>query len=104
MSADTDVPLGGSTGAGLKVGASATQRTPPRRWIGSLIAPVATAPYTCSYVLLLLVTTVLLRHVRPGTARTLLAGSSTDVAHLARDPLEVLVASGLWLPGNSWWP
>lgn len=62
------------------------------------------APLTSTYLLILLATTVVLRHVGPATATGLLAGSSTDVDHLARDPLTVLVSSAAWLPGRRWLP
>lgn len=75
-----------------------------RHWAAVFAAYPRSAPCTCGYVVLLLVTTTVLRHVRAATAATLLAASSTDVAHLVQDPVTVLVASAIWLPGRSWWP
>jgi hypothetical protein len=49
-------------------------------------------------LLLVLVATTVLQHVVSGPTRThLLDGSSTDVGHLTRDPLLVLLASAFWL-------
>ncbi len=68
------------------------------------VRAVVSAPFTYGYLLLLLATTLLLRHVSPRVADRLLASSSTDVAHLTHDPLRVLLASALWLPGRWWLP
>lgn len=65
---------------------------------------VTTAPFTYGYLVVLLGTTLLLRHVSSRVADRLLAGSSTDVAHLTHEPIRVLVASALWLPGRWWLP
>ncbi len=59
---------------------------------------------TTAFLLVLLATTLLLRHVSARAADALLAASSTDVAHLAHDPVRVLLASAIWLPGRVWLP
>ncbi len=65
------------------------------------LAYVRSAPFTFGYLALLAGTTALLA-VRSGRARTaLLRASSTNLDHLATDPLRVLVASALWVQGFS---
>lgn len=81
-------------------GAADVTRT---RWRTALRHP-GTAPFTYGYLLVLLATTIVLRHVSARVADRLLAGSSTDVAHLAHDPVRVLLSSALWLPGRVWAP
>lgn len=70
----------------------------------SALRRVTTAPFTSAYLLLLLATSVLLRNVPARVADRLLSGSSTDVAHLTHEPIRVLIASALWLPGRWWLP
>lgn len=52
------------------------------------------------YALLLAAGAVTLAFVGPSTARAMVAASSTDVAHLTRDPWLVLPASALWAGAN----
>lgn len=76
-----------------------------RRAAGSRpVRSVVSAPFTHAYLVVLLTSTLLLRHVSSRVAERLLAASSTDVAHLSRDPARVLVTSALWLPGRFWLP
>lgn len=85
---------------------TAPRSAPPRLAVALQLPArlVAGAPLTTCYVLVLLVSTILLRHVSAAQADRLLDFSSTDVAHLGRDPLLVLVLSALWLPGQLWFP
>jgi hypothetical protein len=53
---------------------------------------------TTFYVLVLAATTAVQYSVPSQVRHRLLDGSSTDIAHLGRDPLLVLVASAFWLP------
>lgn len=62
---------------------------------------VARAPATLVYVAILLGTTWLLSSVSPAVARRLLLESSTNLHHLARDPIRVLVSSAFWVGGWS---
>ena len=55
-------------------------------------------PVTACYFVVLVATTITQYAVSPATRHRLLLGSSTDVAHLVRDPALVLVASAFWLP------
>lgn len=71
---------------------------------GKVVEAVRSAPASCVWLALLLVTTVL-QHV--GTSAHVaawLAGSSTDLRHLGSDPVTVLVASLGWLDGAWWLP
>src|SRR5215813_4118539 len=61
-------------------------------------------PFTFWYLAVLLVSTIVLRSVRPETAYQVLAWSSTNVTELSRHPVEVLIVSALWLPGLVWTP
>ena len=63
-----------------------------------------TTPLTFCYLVLLLVTTFALWVVDAHTRREILISSSTDAAHLSREPVKVLVASALWLPALHWLP
>ena len=63
-----------------------------------------TTPLTFCYLVLLLVTTFVLWVVDGRARREILISSSTDAAHLSREPIKVLVASALWLPALHWLP
>ena len=79
----------------------------PARLLSAVSLPgrvVSGAPLTTVYVLVLLVTSIVLRLASAADADRLMEFSSTDVAHLGRDPLTVLVLSALWLPGGLWFP
>lgn len=82
--------------------AAAAAIVPPRYRI-RLPSPRRT-PFTFWYLMVLLVTTIVLRSVSPQTAQHMLQWSSTNVAELSRHPLEVMVLSALWLPGLVWAP
>lgn len=78
-------------------------RSLPRRALTALPGPRRT-PLTFGYLVVLLATTATLHLVNPGTAERLLADSSTNVEQLTSNPVQVLVASALWLPGRHWLP
>ncbi|MGX1850531.1 hypothetical protein OIU91_14560 [Streptomyces sp. NBC_01456] len=87
---------------------AATQRatarpggTPGMRWRPWRLLPTpAGTPFTFGYAVLLVATSLFAEYGDPGLVSDLLQGSSTDVAHLARSPLMVLVASALWIAGG----
>ncbi|QJT04038.1 hypothetical protein G9272_30235 [Streptomyces asoensis] len=58
------------------------------------------APFTLSYAAVLAVTSSVTAHAGPTLVHALHQGSSTDVAHLVRTPVLVLVASALWVAGG----
>ncbi len=71
---------------------------------GVLGRAIGSAPLTFAYTLVLLGTTVALRHTSTATTDRWLNASTTDVAHLGKDPVTVLVRSAIWLPGRLWLP
>ncbi|MET7681052.1 rhomboid-like protein [Streptomyces sp. NPDC005423] len=60
----------------------------------------AGTPFTFGYALVLAATSLVGWYVGPAVAHALHQASSTDVAHLVRDPLLVLPASALWIVGG----
>lgn len=75
--------------------------TPGMRWRPWRLLPTpAGTPFTFGYAVLLVATSLFAEYGDPGLVSDLLQGSSTDVAHLARSPLMVLVASALWIAGG----
>ena len=67
-------------------------------WLHRTLPTPRRTPVTLAYLVILGLSTLLLHLLDPGTRDGLLAASSTDVAHLASDPLGVMVASALFLP------
>ncbi|ELP61567.1 rhomboid-like protein [Streptomyces turgidiscabies] len=57
-------------------------------------------PFTFTYAAVLLVTAYVAEHADPALVHALHQGTSTDVAHLLRTPVFVLVASALWVVGG----
>ncbi|WP_406006790.1 hypothetical protein OG440_11775 [Streptomyces sp. NBC_00637] len=57
-------------------------------------------PFTLAYAAVLAVTSYVTAHADPALVHALHQGSSTDVAHLVRTPVLVLVASALWVAGG----
>lgn len=83
------------------------QRTPPRAEPPAGAAarhryriPGIPFPFTLSYAAVLAVTSYVTAHAGPDLVHALHQGSSTDVAHLVRTPVLVLVASALWVAGG----
>jgi hypothetical protein len=74
-------------------------RSPLTRPWRLLPTPVGT-PFTFSYASVLVVTSVVAAYADPALVHALRQGSSTDVAHLVRDPALVLFASALWVAGG----
>ncbi|MET7651288.1 rhomboid-like protein [Streptomyces sp. NPDC005486] len=88
------------------------QHTPPRARPSAeaAAAPLAEAaprrryripvPFTLAYAAVLAGTSYATAHADPALVHTLHQGASTDVAHLLRTPVLVLVASALWVAGG----
>ncbi|MFH8799945.1 rhomboid-like protein [Streptomyces sp. NPDC017936] len=70
----------------------------PRPW--RLLPTPTGTPFTFAYAAVLAVTSCVAAHADPALVRTLQQASSTDVAHLVREPVPVLVASALWVAGG----
>ncbi|MFD5585009.1 rhomboid-like protein [Streptomyces sp. NPDC127063] len=68
----------------------------PRR----LLPTPAGTPFTFAYAVVLAVTSLVAAYADPAVVQALQQGSSTDVAHLVRHPVLVLVASALWIAGG----
>lgn len=65
---------------------------------------VRSAPLTYAWLAVLLATTLVQHQLAPRTLRHLLQSTSTNIHHLASDPLRVLFQSLLWIDGRYWWP
>jgi len=63
---------------------------------------VRSAPGTYTWLLILLITTSVLKHVSPRTAHWILERRSTNIHYLLQDPVRVLIQSALWIDGGSW--
>ena len=63
---------------------------------------IRSAPGTYLWLLILLVTTTILKHVSPHTEHWILERRSTNIHYLMEDPLRVLIQSALWIDGGSW--
>ncbi|MGW7724514.1 rhomboid-like protein [Streptomyces canus] len=94
----------GGTGAGetpvtpLATAAPDTRLRVPR--LRRLFPTPAGTPFTFVYGAVLAVVSLVAAHLDPALVQTLHQGSSTDVAHLVRTPVLVLVASALWIAGG----
>ncbi|MER6385933.1 rhomboid-like protein [Streptomyces sp. NPDC001250] len=91
------VPVSVSVPAPVSVGARQAVRI-PRVW-RLLPTPVGT-PFTFVYMAVLAVTSVIAAVAAPTLMDALYQASSTDVAHLVRSPVVVLLASALWIAGG----
>ncbi|WP_434099589.1 rhomboid-like protein [Streptomyces sviceus] len=93
----------GETDAGTPVTSPPTTAPDTRfrvpRLLGLLPTPTGT-PFTFVYGAVLAVVSLVAAQLDPAVVHTLHQGSSTDVAHLARTPVLVLVASALWIAGG----
>jgi hypothetical protein len=78
------------------VAVAAARRLRPWRLLPT---PTGT-PFTFGYVLVLVVTSLVTEYAAPSLVHALHEGSSTDVAHLLRTPVLVLLASAVWIAGG----
>ncbi|MFI2615669.1 rhomboid-like protein [Streptomyces sp. NPDC018584] len=95
-----DGPESAVTGSAPAVSAAAPAVVRPRPRLRRLLPGPRRTPFTFGYALVLTATSLLGRYADPQLVDALLRGSSTDVAHLAHNPLLVLVASALWIAGG----
>ncbi|MEU0007759.1 rhomboid-like protein [Streptomyces sp. NPDC006314] len=72
---------------------------PAPRWWRLAPTPAGT-PFTFAYAAVLVVTSLVAALADPGLVHTLHRNSSTDVAHLLRTPVPVLLASAVWIAGG----
>jgi hypothetical protein len=75
-----------------------------RRIGGRIGRFVASAPLTFSWLAVLLLTTLIQHSLTGRQLHELLLRRSTNLHHLATDPIRVLFSSLLWLDGYYWWP
>ncbi|MDG3010374.1 hypothetical protein G4X40_09455 [Rhodococcus sp. D2-41] len=71
-------------------------------WGPALWHYVRRAPGTFIWLAILLATTLTLRHLPEHVQHHILGARSTNLHHLAQDPLRVLVLSAFWLEGGGW--
>ncbi|WP_227982338.1 rhomboid-like protein [Nocardia spumae] len=60
------------------------------------------APGTYMWLAILLVSTLVVRHLTPQQADIVLGNRSTNLHHLREDPVRVLISSAFWLAGGGW--
>jgi len=65
---------------------------------------VARAPLTYGWLVVLLATTLVQHSLSQRLLRALLLSTSTNLHHLASDPIRVLANSLLRIDGRYWWP
>ncbi|MFG3015467.1 rhomboid-like protein [Streptomyces cinerochromogenes] len=85
-------------GAAPPAPAAHPSRPLPRPW--HLLPTPAGTPFTFAYTAVLAVTSLVAALADPGLVHALHQESSTDVAHLVRAPVPVLLASALWVAGG----
>ncbi|MFJ9157269.1 rhomboid-like protein [Streptomyces griseoviridis] len=91
--APASAPAGQGRGRRLAVA-----RGLPRPW--RLLPTPAGTPFTFGYALVLAATSLFVEHAAPSLVRALHEATSTDVAHLVRAPVPVLLGSALWVVGG----
>jgi hypothetical protein len=65
---------------------------------------VSGAPLTYIWLTVLLVTTIIQRNLTKREYHAIVLDGSTNIHHLFRDPLEVLIYSLFWIDGKHWAP
>jgi len=70
----------------------------PRVW--RLLPTPTGTPFTFGFAAVLALTSLLVADAAPSLVHALHQGSSTDVAHLVRTPILVLLTSALWIAGG----
>lgn len=75
-----------------------------KSWLAAVWRFVRSAPLTYLWLAVLLFTTIIQHILSRRQLYTVLVHRSTNLYHLARDPLEVLFSSLLWIDGRYWTP
>jgi hypothetical protein len=73
-------------------------------WLAAARRFVITAPLTYVWLTVLLFTTIIQRTASRRRLHFLLVHDSTNIRHLATDPLNALFSSLLWIDGGYWMP
>lgn len=79
-------------------------RIHPTAWLTAALRFVASAPLTYLWVTVLLITTIIARHLSRRQYHTVVVDGSTNIHDLSTDPLDVLFYSLLWIDGRYWTP
>nr|WP_308402862.1 rhomboid-like protein [Streptomyces sp. AC550_RSS872] len=82
----------------VPAGAAALRARSSRPW--RLFPTPTGTPFTLAYAAVLAVTSLIATYAAPDLVHALHQDSSTDVAHLVRTPVLVLLASALWVAGG----
>jgi hypothetical protein len=75
-----------------------------KSWLAAVWRFVSGAPLTYLWLTVLLITTIIQHTLTKRQLHSELVHGSTNLYHLARDPLEVLFSSLLWIDGRYWTP
>ncbi|MFF9393281.1 rhomboid-like protein [Streptomyces griseoluteus] len=70
----------------------------------AVVAYVRSAPGTYVWLAILFVTTVALHHMSPEFEKEFLRQRSTNIHELSKNPVRVLITSGMWIDGEHWLP
>src|SRR6202012_6124513 len=73
-------------------------------WLTAVWQFVRSAPLTYLWLIVLLITTIIQRNVNRRELRTLLVHQSTNISHLAAEPLRVMFTSLVCIDGRYWTP
>ncbi|SOJ53559.1 hypothetical protein MSIMFB_01060 [Mycobacterium simulans] len=76
----------------------------PKAWPNAVWRFIASAPLTYLWVTVLLITTIIARHLTRRQYHTVVVDGSTNIYELSTDPLDVLFYSLLWIDGRYWTP
>jgi hypothetical protein len=73
-------------------------------WLAAVWRFVSSAPLTYVWLIVLLITTIVQHTLSRRELHAELIHGSTNIHHLATDPLEVLFSSLFWIDGRYWTP
>jgi Rhomboid-like protein len=73
-------------------------------WLAAVWRFIRSAPLTYVWLVVLLITTIIQHSLSGRELRAVLIHGSTNIHHLATDPLEVLFSSLFWIDGRYWTP
>ncbi|MGW6268334.1 rhomboid-like protein [Streptomyces sp. NPDC055060] len=90
----------GASARSAPAGGALRPRLPHLARLRRLLPTPTGTPFTFGYAAVLALTSLLTSYADPSLIAELHRHSSTDVAHLAQQPLLVLVASALWIAGG----
>ena len=74
-----------------------------RRILHGVGAWIRSAPGTYGWLVILFVTTIIIRHASPDLAHRILEKRSTNIHYLSTSPIRALISSALWIAGSGWY-